>query len=993
MGSFDANAAREPTMKHLSAIPLLLLSLAAGQAADPPKKTLPLRGEVFALDGRTAFLIPAAADPYGKTKPWVWYAPTLPNLPGPEESWMFERFRAAGIAIAGIDAGESYGSPAGNAVFDTLYKELTRRGYSTKPILLGRSRGGLQTLSWAAANPDKVSGFAGIYPVCDLASYPGVAKAAGAYELKAEKLERRLKEFNPVDRLAGLAKAKVPLFAIHGDADKVVPLEANSGRAKERYTELGGAMTLIVPPGQGHNMWSGFFRCRELLEFVIDCAGVGLRVESPQLYQVVQRNAKNAGTVRVRGKFGTPAKAADRVEYRIGSEEHPGEWRKLDAVIKGGVFDATVEIQAGGWYTIGVRALVKDKPVAEASVDRIGVGEVFVVAGQSNSANHGAEKQTAKTKQVSAFDGVGWQFADDPQPGASGSGGSFLPPFGDAMADKFGVPVGLVACGIGATSVREWLPKGTTFPNPPTIETNVKKVGDTWESKGSIYATFRDRMKSLGPNGFRAVLWHQGESDANQADATRTLSGKLYRQYLEKLIRDSRKDLGWEVPWFVARASYHSPNDRTSADIRDAQASLWKDRLALEGPDSDALTGDLRDDGGKGVHFSGSGLRAHAAKWVEKVAPWVEKQTALARIGYSELRTDLPGGRHANVRTMRAAVVRTDGTGHKLVGEELAKESDTWTQFAGWSPDGKMAVIGVGWQSAENAKWEEENKTFRMEDGKWRYDTSLYDLATGKATNVTAVDRVSHYNSGLFFLPGGKGLGFTALVNGVSKPHVMDLNGKNKRDVSGDGGGFAYGYSASPDGKHICYHENYQLYVSDADGSNKQRIKTGNKFDFAPSWSPDGKWLLFLSGEHYDCHPHIIHPDGTGLKKLADRNGYKGVVEFLDVPDFHGGSSDVPVWTRTGDAVYYTAKVSKSVELHHVTLDGTATRLTTSADGTLHYHPQPSPDGKCLVYGSRRNGVRNLYVMNLTDKTERRITDAKAGTAAMWPHWQPSAAK
>jgi hypothetical protein len=44
----------------------------------------------------------------------VWYAPTLPNLPGPEERWMFEKFRAAGIAVAGIDAGESYGSPAGN---------------------------------------------------------------------------------------------------------------------------------------------------------------------------------------------------------------------------------------------------------------------------------------------------------------------------------------------------------------------------------------------------------------------------------------------------------------------------------------------------------------------------------------------------------------------------------------------------------------------------------------------------------------------------------------------------------------------------------------------------------------------------------------------------------------------------------------------------------------------------------------------------------------
>src|SRR4029077_1214439 len=136
----------------------------------------------------------------------------------------------------------------------------------------------------------------------------------------------------------------------------------------------------------------------------------------------------------------------------------------------------------------------------------------------------------------------------------------------------------------------------------------------------------------------------------------------------------------------------------------------------------------------------------------------------------------------------------------------------------------------VGWQSSENAKWEEEHKQFRMDEGKWKLDSCLLDLATGKIRNVTAVNRVSHYNGGLFFLPDGRGLGFTPLIQGVSKPYVMDLDGRNKRDVSGKGAGFAYGYSASPDGKSICYNENYQLYVSGADGANKKHIKTGNPF-------------------------------------------------------------------------------------------------------------------------------------------------------------------
>jgi hypothetical protein len=53
---------------------------------------------------------------------------------------------------------------------------------------------------------------------------------------------------------------------------------------------------------------------------------------------------------------------------------------------------------------------------------------------------------------------------------------------------------------------------------------------------------------------------------------------------------------------------------------------VWKDGLALEGPDTDALKSQWRESGGRGVHFSGPGLREHAARWVEKVGPWLAKQ-------------------------------------------------------------------------------------------------------------------------------------------------------------------------------------------------------------------------------------------------------------------------------------------------------------------------------------------------------------------------------
>ena len=358
-------------------------------------------------------------------------------------------------------------------------------------------------------------------------------------------------------------------------------------------------------------------------------------------------------------------------------------------------------------------------------------------------------------------------------------------------------------------------------------------------------------------------------------------------------------------------------------------------------------------------------------------------------IGYTELRTNLSGGRHANVRTERAATVKGDGSGRQLVAQELVDDPDAWTQFAGWSPDGKQAMVSRGWQDPENATWEEKHRRFRMLPGKWRLDSYLVDLKTGKAANVTGVERVSHYNGGLFFMPDGKRLGFTPLINGVSKPYVMDLDGRNKRDVSGKGAGFAYGYSASPDGELISYHENYQVYIAKADGSNKRHIRTGNRFDFAPRWSADGQWLMFVSGVHGRSNPYVVRRDGTELRKLADLNGYQGWILFLDVPDFHQGSSDIPVWSADGKSVFYTAKVGENVELFQAPLDGKPKQLTQSAPGTLHYHITPSADGRWLMYGSKRNGVRQLFVRDLTNHRETQLTHLKPGRAAMWPHWRP----
>src|SRR5205823_3065855 len=201
-----------------------------------PVKELILPGESFLVEGRPAFVLLPPPQKRARPQPWVFYAPTLPGLPDQHEKWMHEQILTAGVAVAGIDVGESYGSPKGGELFTAFYREMTtRRGFAARPCLLGRSRGGLWITNWAADHPDKVAGLAGIYPVFDLRSYPGLAKAAPAYGLTAKELESCLREFNPIERVGVLAKARVPALLVHGDEDRVVPLKENSEEFVARY--------------------------------------------------------------------------------------------------------------------------------------------------------------------------------------------------------------------------------------------------------------------------------------------------------------------------------------------------------------------------------------------------------------------------------------------------------------------------------------------------------------------------------------------------------------------------------------------------------------------------------------------------------------------------------------------------------------------------------------------------------------------------------------
>ena len=191
-------------------------------------------------------------------RPWVWRARFWGHEPQTDLALL-----AKGWHIVYCEVGALFGSSAAIERWDRFYDFLTtQHGFATKAVLEGMSRGGLIIYNWAASNPGKVAAIYGDAPVCDFKSWPagrgGGKGSPGTWKqcLAAygfSEAEALAYKGNPIDQLAPLAKAGIPILHVVGDADKVVPVEENSDIIEQRYKTLGGNIQVIHKPGVGHH--------------------------------------------------------------------------------------------------------------------------------------------------------------------------------------------------------------------------------------------------------------------------------------------------------------------------------------------------------------------------------------------------------------------------------------------------------------------------------------------------------------------------------------------------------------------------------------------------------------------------------------------------------------------------------------------------------------------------------------------------------------------
>lgn len=323
-------------------------------------------------------------------------------------------------------------------------------------------------------------------------------------------------------------------------------------------------------------------------------AAEDVNITFPSDRGVFQRDANNAADISVRASY----EGADTLKVRV--EENGVAVSEWVAMQKGeNEYTAVIPgVKAGGWYQLVAASF--DSAGAETSkaeIEHIGVGEVFITGGQSNSINFGGEKTECESDYVSAYDAKNdvWQHCEDSQPSTSdfntgNGGGSPWPTLGDALYDELGVPIGFVASGRGSAKISE--------------------LADTSES--GMYKYIKTAIDKIKPYGCKAFLMHQGEADTNDTPNDEYLAD------LKKLIEQARTDMGYDINWFVAQVSYawNGYNNKEKMDAMKAtQRAACNNYNIFVGPETDDLQGEYRHT--DNLHLSKLGLIEHGKRWAE----------------------------------------------------------------------------------------------------------------------------------------------------------------------------------------------------------------------------------------------------------------------------------------------------------------------------------------------------------------------------------------
>ena len=359
-----------------------------------------------------------------------------------------------------------------------------------------------------------------------------------------------------------------------------------------------------------------------LIAFCSVASVAQISLSLPVERMIYQRNNSNQAYIHITGNFITEYDSImAKVFPRVAGQGTEGTWQTIDYRDDKPYFYGKY-LAHGGWYKLGVKAYLNGEVVDSTGRERVGIGEVFAIAGQSNatgttSVGYGFETiedrsnvlhYASKTNDPNALP-IGFSQMNS---SAVSSDSIFIGPFqiapwhwgklSEDLVDELNVPVLLFGAGFGGTHVNWWYQSAYGIPlsNPAPNSWNQ----DIFRHPYGALENVLQYYSSL--TGIRAVLWHQGEAD-------HALTTNQYKDLLEPVISKSREHIeSPSLAWVVARAAYSQGYANHIITAQDQV--ILNDANVFGGPNTDAFVGgNYRSDD---IHLDLSlGLTSHATSW------------------------------------------------------------------------------------------------------------------------------------------------------------------------------------------------------------------------------------------------------------------------------------------------------------------------------------------------------------------------------------------
>ncbi|WP_435355763.1 T9SS type A sorting domain-containing protein [Emticicia sp. SJ17W-69] len=339
-----------------------------------------------------------------------------------------------------------------------------------------------------------------------------------------------------------------------------------------------------------------------------------IQITFPVSRIVFQRNNQNQANVNIAGSY---FQILDRIDARAvpvyAGQGSGTDWITIQNSLTSGIFNGSLLLN-GGWYNIELRGILNGNVVTTTTLDRVGVGEVFIVAGQSNAQgdpSYSGGAIGASDDRVSTIDYYEPALNEDALPFQFSHMSNFtkMSPYnyvpwfwsrlGDKLAQRLNVPVLFYGAALGGIGSDVWRRSVEGEDLRQELQTFIKVSGMPYRALKAAIQRYVTRT------GVRAILWQHGESDSNTG--AESYYGNL-RSIIDKSRQDAKKG---DLAWVIARASR---NPVTYQNVIDGQNfTIQRISNVFTGPATDDIVGtNLRADG---IHFHNDGLIRAAEYW------------------------------------------------------------------------------------------------------------------------------------------------------------------------------------------------------------------------------------------------------------------------------------------------------------------------------------------------------------------------------------------